>query len=68
MALKNALPQPGLDALSKIPAPTYSICASAIFADETVLVVEISCGLIIPVNLIYSVPSVILNFFLTFNF
>ena len=57
------LPHPGLVALSSIPAPTYSIWASAIFADDTVLVVDISSGLIIPLSRIYSVPSVILNFF-----
>ena len=45
MALKILLPQPGFEALSSIPAPTYSICASAIFAEETVLVVDMSSGL-----------------------
>ena len=63
MALNILLPHPGFVALSSIPAPTYSICASAILDDETELVVDISWGLIIPLNLIYSVPSVILNFF-----
>ena len=63
MALKILLPQPGFDALSSIPAPTYSIWASAIFAEETVLVVDMSSGLIMPLRRIYSVPSVILSFF-----
>ena len=52
-----------LDSFDNVPDPTYSICASAIKLDETVLEALISCGLTIPANLIYSEPSVNLNLF-----
>ena len=46
--------------------PTYSICASAIKFEETVFDALMSCGLTIPLNLMYSDPSVSLSFFCPF--